>query len=506
MRVAIIDLGTNSVRFDVHHIGQGSVLRQLHREKLLVRLGQGVFLSGKLDPRAVRRTLQAFQSFKRTAESLHVDKYIAFGTSALRETTQGENLLRRIRSLTGIEVRVISGEEEAKFIALGILNNETNLKGRFALVDIGGGSTEISICEGKKILHSTSFPLGTARLQQIFLKSSPPPSPKKGETGPIKELRRYIKNVLLNQFEAEDWPKATRIIGSSGTIRAFHKIIRRSHKGKRTFTRGELRKLVRAMSDMDTDELLAVPGIESKRVDMILAGGILLEECAEALGSNKIQTTDYSLRDGILDEELRLHRQHEGSHIAFHLGDLRKKALQIGTGERHIDHVCHLSSTLFDKLRPLHGLDRNWKLYLMAAAILHDTGQSITPSNHGLHSYYIVMNSDFPSMEPWETEFVAQLCLRHAGGKAHAKDLSFAKDRDEKTAFLKLLAILRVADALDRGHHGGFTIRRIRTTKSKVQIYYHSRVAADLELLRVEQKKSLFEEVFGRHLVLSRTS
>ena len=168
MRLAVIDLGTNSVRFDVHQIGPGTRIRQLHREKLMVRLGQGVFLEGKLDKDAIRRTVHAFQSFQRTSQDLHAQKIVAFGTSALREATDSDKLLSLIRAKTGIDVRVISGQEEARLIAQGILHNEKPPKGSYALLDIGGGSAEISICRGRGLIHSESFALGTARPSASF--------------------------------------------------------------------------------------------------------------------------------------------------------------------------------------------------------------------------------------------------------------------------------------------------------------------------------------------------
>src|SRR6185437_4708301 len=275
MRVAIIDLGTNSVRFDVHQIGPGNRVTRLHREKLMVRLGQNLFVGGKLDAGAVRRTLQAFTSFNQTARDLQVTKIVAFGTSALREAADSDRLLNLIRSRTGIDVRVISGEEEARLIASGILSNEkVPAKERFALVDIGGGSTEICICRGHEVLFAESFALGTARLQQVFLKSSPPPQPKRGEMPPAEQLRRHIRSILLPKMISEEWPRVARVLGSSGTIRAICRINKRTGGGK-TVDAKDLKKLVKNMSAMTTTQLLGVPGMEARRVDMILAGAIL---------------------------------------------------------------------------------------------------------------------------------------------------------------------------------------------------------------------------------------
>ncbi|RYZ70072.1 MAG: hypothetical protein EOP09_06640, partial [Proteobacteria bacterium] len=162
MRVAIIDLGTNSVRFDVHQFGPKNLKQLLHREKMMVRLGQGVFATGKLNREAIRRTVLAFQSFQKTSGEMRVDRMVAFGTAALREAGDGQIFVETIKEKTGIEIQVISGAEEARLIALGVLKNEKRAKGRHGLIDIGGGSTEITICLDKTPVVGASFSLGTA--------------------------------------------------------------------------------------------------------------------------------------------------------------------------------------------------------------------------------------------------------------------------------------------------------------------------------------------------------
>ncbi len=505
MRIAIIDLGTNSVRFDVHQIGRGKRARPLHREKLMIRLGQGVFISGKLDREAVRRTLDAFVSFARTAAQFRAEKIIAFGTSALREASDGDRLLEQIRKKTGIEVKVISGQEEARLIARGILANEKFAKGRFALVDIGGGSTEISICRAKEAFFSESFPLGTARLQQIFLKSSPPRGKDSQGRDAVDQLRAYIRSVLLPKMIAEGWPKVGRVIGSSGTIRALQKMVRKARNVKGV-SREDLSEFVRRMSAMTTTQLLGIPGVEARRVDMILAGAILLEECMKSLGAKRVAFTDYSLRDGVLDEEMSLHRQKKASHLGFHLEDLREKARKFGSSENHFQQVAEISETLFDRLAKVHRLKPHWKTYLVAAAILHDVGEAVSPAFHEAHSYYIVKNADFPAMDKWETDFLAMLCLGHRGGKVDFKAADFFKNKLKKQAFLRILALLRIADSLDRGHKNAVQEIGIRVEKKRVVIKLKGKSSVDLELLRLEQKKQLFEEVFKRALVIEAQS
>lgn len=526
MRIGIIDLGTNSVRFDVQELEAKREPKRLHREKLMVRLGQGVFQDGRLDPGAIRRTIQAFKSFKRTADHLQVRKIVAFATSALREANDRERFLRELRARSGIEVRIISGEEEARLIAQGVLHNETRLKGRFALVDIGGGSTEITICHAtssksskkspqkslqkSKMLRSASFKLGAARIHQVFLRSNPPKRAKKKDQDPITTARRYIRGTLLSKLVAESWPKTQKIVGSSGTILALNKLINPKGK-KKGFTRKELKKLVKELAELTIDELLSLPGMEPKRVDIILAGAILFDEVMEALGAKSVQMTEYALRDGILAEEQMLLKAHVSTPLAFHLHDIRSRAKRfLGSHVSHSETTQAIARLLFDALKKNHALKSEWKVYLEAACLLHDTGEAIHPSKHAEHSWYIARNIDVPGMQEWEAEFIAELCRHHASGKGVEKSpplFEMASPYSEKQrleAFLKLLALFRVADALDRNHRSLVKIRSIRVGPRSIAIRIDGKGDADLEILRVEQKKELFEKVFRRTLTVER--
>lgn len=496
MKVAIIDLGTNSVRFDVHSLAESGKTKLLFREKLMVRLGQGVFLKGSMDPAAIERTVEAINHFHQVARGLRVQKIVAFGTSALREASDNSAFVKAVKRRTGVEIKVISGKEEAKLIALGVLANENAPKGRFSLVDIGGGSTEVSICHGRIVDRSHSFPLGTARLQQVFLKRSPP------REHSLRELQEYIANILEQKMRNEKWPSSDTILGSSGTVRALARLI--TKKGN-SYSVKDLSKLVEKMSKMTTTQLLEIPGMEAKRVDMILSGAVLLEEIAKALGAKKIIPTEYSLRDGIIEEEKRRAKYHKSSLLEFHLDDLFEHARRFGGEINHLKHMATLTNEVFDRLRPLHGLEAKWKIYLVSTILLRDTGQAINYGEQARHSYYIVKNLDFPSMADWEHEFIAHLCLHIGGGKVSAKDLShLGKDKKRQEAFLSLLALARVIDALDLGPRTTIRIRKAVVNRQQARLIYTGKSTQGIEQLMMERKKKLFVEVFGRDLWLER--
>ncbi|MEK6578783.1 MAG: Ppx/GppA phosphatase family protein [Bdellovibrionota bacterium] len=495
MRIAIIDLGTNSVRFDVHQIDGAKKLRLIHREKLMIRLGQDLFLTGKLNKGAVTRTLHAFDRFKEAAQYMRARKIVAFATSALREASDRNSLLEKIKKRTGIRIRVISGRAEADLIAVGVLNNERKLPRRFALVDIGGGSTEISVCSPKKILFSHSFELGTARLQQLFLKRIPPSS--KG----VDSLRKFIRKTLEEQFKKHHLSNVPLILGSSGTIRALEKIVRKGYNQE--FTKGNLSQLVSDMCKMTTTELLGLPEIEARRVDMILSGAILLEECMRSLGAKQIRPTNYSLRDGILHEELKLLGKNASSHIGLHFPEVRKKAIAFGAHSKHIDLLIDLSSNLFDGLRNLHHLKPQWKAYLQAATVLIESGKRISHFNSELHSYYIVKNADLPSLEDWESDVIAKLCLFSSSQKVEKKDLDFDSDLVGKNVFLKLLAMIRILYALDSASYRSSKFKRVQIQRGKVKIRLDSKSTSGLESVYIDRSKKLFEDLFGRALEMS---
>lgn len=456
----------------------------------MIRLGQGVFLKGRMDPSAIDRTVLAFQHFRRVADSLRVRKIVAFGTSALREAQDSSILVSKVQETCGIEIKVISGREEAKLIALGILANEPLRRGKFALVDIGGGSTEISICRGKKSVAGDSFPLGTARLQQVFLKRSPP------RAGAVNQLKEYVKNILDQRVV--HWPQVDLIVGSSGTVRAVAKIL-----GKKSFSTKELSQLVARMSTMTTTELLDIPGMEPKRVDMILAGALLLEQVAGILKAKKIVPSDFSLRDGILEEEKALTRSRKSSLIELHMDDLFHRASRFGLDEPHLRDMAKLAADIFDRLKPVHRLDDKWKIYLLATVILRNSGEIVGFSGKERHSYYLVKNSDFQAMQGWETQFIALLCLNHSGGKI--KDLSsLGRDNGRRNAFTRILALVRLIDGLDLGPRTTVKLRNVAITKGQVKLKVSGEGIAGIEALMIDRKKKLFEEVFGRQFLLER--
>ncbi len=514
MRIAIIDLGTNSIRFDIHEVSanrKGSIQhRRLYREKTMVRLGQNLFLEGKLSDESKRRTLEAVQSFKQTMDALSVDQSLAIGTAAIRDASDGETFLEELKAKGAVEFKMITGAEEASLIAKGILNNEPTLpKGLFALVDIGGGSTEVSICKGKQVLHSFSFNLGVAKLQQVFLKTQPPKKAPKQAQEPVTELRNFIKSVVLPKILIDRWPKVDTIIGSSGSIIALAKLVNKNKDhGHLPFLKKDLNRVVEQIKTKTTAELLAMNGMEPKRVDLILAGGILLDEIAHLLHAKKVKTTEFSLRDGILEDALARIAPAKTRATQFSLKEVEQRIEAWGVDTHHAAQVRAHAEFFFDALKSVHGLKAEWRPYLSAASLLHDVGEIISHAHHAEHSEYMVKNANFVGMNGWEANLIAALCRFHKEEKIlekkNEKKVPFEKKDELRIPFLKLLSLLQMADACDRTHKTAMKMKKVKTSRTRVDIQYSSKTPCDLELLRFDQKKTLFEQLFHREVTLSK--
>lgn len=478
-RLAIIDLGTNSVRFDVHDLTDRQEV-VLHREKLMVRLGAGVFLRGQLQADAIQRTLAAFESFAATARVLRADRIVAFGTAALREAQNGSVLISKVLDRTGIEIQIISGQREAQLIARGILAHEPEIRGKTLLVDIGGGSTEISHVDNRDVTFSISLPLGTTRLQEVFL-GDPPPKRKD-----LKRLREHVREVLETFAPRKKFGKVPRLIGSSGTVRSLARIL--GEDGEPFSTRS-LSRLVERMSEMNARELVQIPRMEPRRVDMILAGSILLEEIAQSFKVKKIHFTPFALREGILEHERR--RAGVGSAAARTdvLYEVAEKATQFG--ERRFKSLEALARNLLQTFLPDHRLPARLEDLVLWTILLKDMGRSVSPIRAFAHTAYMLRHLDLPGLGPDELQWMSLLMSR-------LDDPTLAKDRDPHD---RAAGLLWLVEAL--APYGQALPRIVRCTRrrGRVELVLAPGQAARLAELRVDQIRKQLRRVWGREVL-----
>src|SRR6267378_3677625 len=505
MRIAAIDIGTNSLHMIVVQVRTDLSFEVIDREKEMIRLGAGGLDGRKLTPEAMHAALQVLSKFRRLAESHKVDEVIAVATSATREAENGGEFLQAITQQTGIRPRVISGTEEARLIHLAAVYG-VSVPGNVAVViDIGGGSVEVTRGTGQAIDLGRSFKLGVIRLTERFVNTDPIES--RDERKLVRhidaEIGKYLHQISRAGFE--------RVIGTSGTILSLGAVASASEGlppgaplRNRRFTAKQIRRVRKELVALDLEERLRVPGLEPRRADLAVAGAILLDEILRRLGAEEITLCDLSLREGLVLDYISRHRKEIAQ--ADRYPDVRRRSV-FELAERcnywpaHSQHVARLAIGLFDQTRAIHGLTDREREWLEYAAILHDIGVHISYEGHHKHSYYLVKNGDLRGFEPDEIEAIALVARYHRLATPKRKHDGFGDLRRRTRGTVRALAaILRLAESLDRSHAQTITGLELHDRGDDDLLQLRTSGDAELELWAATRHAAPFERLTRKPL------
>jgi exopolyphosphatase/guanosine-5'-triphosphate,3'-diphosphate pyrophosphatase len=505
IRLAAIDIGTNSVHMIVVRVRPDLSFEVIDREKEMVRLGAGGLDGRALTPEAMHAALQVLSKFRQLAESHGVEETVAVATSAVREAENGGEFLHAIEEQTGIRARVISGTEEARLIHLAAAYGTSAPSEVSLAVDIGGGSVEITRGLGPNIEVGRSFKLGVIRLTERFVKSDPisPRDERRLVRHIESEFHRYLGQLAKSGFD--------RVVGTSGTVLSLGAIVA-AEEGRgagaalrnRRVSAKQLRRVRKTLTALDLEERLRVPGLDPRRADLAVAGAILLDTIVRRLGASALTLCDLSLREGLVLDYIARHRK-EIAH-ADRYPDVRRRSV-IGLAERcnyrpeHAQQVGRLSSALFDHTRGVHGMTDREREWLEYAALLHDIGVHISYDRHHKHSYYLIRNGDLRGFEPDEVEAIALIAQYHRRGAPNRRHENFGALRRRRRRVVRALAaMLRLAENLDRSHSqpiGGIELHD-RGEDMLLQLWTSG--DAELELWAAHRQAAPFERVIGKPL------
>jgi exopolyphosphatase/guanosine-5'-triphosphate,3'-diphosphate pyrophosphatase len=503
MRLAAIDIGTNSLHMIVVRVRADLSFEVIDREKEMVRLGAGGLDGKALTPEATHAALQVMSKFKRLADSHGVDEIIAVATSATREAENGSEFLQKITEQTGIRARVISGTEEARFIHQAAAYGVGAASDTIVVVDIGGGSVEITRGTGQTMETGKSFKLGVIRLTERFVKSDPlSPHEERKLTRHIEdEVGKYLGQLAKQGFD--------RLIGTSGTIQSLGSVALEDRSSNvslrnRRITAKQLKRVRKQLVARDLQERLKVPGLEPRRADLAVAGSILLDTIVRRLGADDITLCDLSLREGLVLDYIARHRKEIAQ--AERYPDVRRRSV-FELAERcnywpdHAKQVARLATLLFDQTRGIHGLTDREREWLEYAALLHDVGVHISYERHHKHSYYLIKNGDLRGFEPEEVEIISLIARYHrqaAPKKRHDQYGDFKKKR--RKTIRTLAAILRLAESLDRSHSQPVSSLEMHDRGDDWLMQLRAAEDAELELWAATRHSAEFERLIGKPL------
>ncbi len=502
MRLAAIDIGTNSVHMIVVRVRSDLSFEIIDREKDMVRLGAGGLDGKRLTEAAMSAGLQALSKFKRLAESHGVDEVIAGATSATREAENGGDFLDAIQAATGIRPRIVSGPEEARLIHLAAAYG-TDLAGkRGAVVDIGGGSTEITLGTATSARLARSVEVGVIRLTVRFVKSDP--LSRRDERRLVEHVRGEV-GAHVAQIRRRGYD---RVIGTSGTILSLGALAAQQAGATVTDLRnlrvgaGAFHKLRKTLVGLDLQARVAMPGLDPRRADLSVAGAVLLDTILQELGADEVWLCDLALREGLVLDYI----QRNAAHIAQvdRYPDVRRRSV-IELAERcryqaaHTTQVTNLALTLFDQTRALHSLGGREREWLEYASLLHDIGTHISYEDHHRHSHYLIKHGDLRGFEPEEIDVVALAARYHRTGAPKKRHGEFAALRGPRRKAVRVLsAMLAVAEALDRSHADVVGGLEVQETPDHLLLRVHPMSDAELEVWDALRHLAPLERALGR--------
>ena len=499
VRIAAIDIGSNSVRQIIADVSATGQIRVIDEMKAMPRLGEGLERTGALGQTALDAAVAAVQRMVMLARQLGAERIELVATSAVRDASNAGEFTTRVMDTTGVEPRVLSGEQEALLCFRSALAHFELGAGRSLVMDIGGGSLEIVLAKDGLIERVASLPFGAVRLTERFL--SPVVRPKG-----VRDLREHVRDGLRRAAPVKDW-RGTRVIGSGGTFTNLAGIVlnrqgvssRGSH-GTRV-TRVELEHILDWLQRLDPAERAQVPGLNPARADIIVAGLATAAEVLARFDSRDLLTSAYGIREGLLLESARVNPVVADPGAARERS-VREFAERCHYEEPHSRQVQMLSLQLFDALAPRMGLGAVDRRILADAALLHDVGYHINYENHNKHSFHLISHAELLGMTPAEQIAVAHVARYHRGAAPRRKHRRFAQlDRVLRERIVKLSALLRLADGFDRGHVSAVGRLKVRWSTESVRV---SAIEAEgatnlrLECWGASRKRSLLEQVLGR--------
>jgi exopolyphosphatase/guanosine-5'-triphosphate,3'-diphosphate pyrophosphatase len=503
-QLAAIDIGTNTIKLLIASVEEDGSLQVLSREKSLVRLGSETLATGRLSEEAIEAGVEAVEQFQRSIKAAGAELVRAVATCAVREASNSAEFLEAVRRRTGIAVDVVSGEEEARLINLGVRSEFPLRFDPLFLIDIGGGSTEFVVSEGSRVRLTESLPLGVVRLADRFSRNDPPSDKDR------KAMKKAIRAAARKAVDAVRKTGFKTCVGSSGTIQSLSLVYEAAVLGReatptghRTLTREGLKKVNRLLKRTTAREKLRIPGLDPRRRDIAVPGGMLLAWILKRTGARSIVVGERGMREGILLDHVARQGQKRVLDRDVRARSIDRLLRRANAEVLHAAHVARLALEIFDHTHPLHQLSATEREWLQFGALLHDIGCHIGYSKHQRHSYYLITHGDLTGFSSEEVEVLASIARYHKGGGPKPRHENWRRlDPYLRPVVEKLAAIVRIADGLDRSHRQLVTGVEFRIRSRRVELTARARGDCEPELMEARRKANLFERVFDRKISL----
>ena len=507
-RYAAVDIEVNSVRLEVAEVIGGGAPRILASDRQVTRLGASVFREGRVSAEALDLLCGVLATMAVTWKRYDVLSIRAVATAAVRDARNQAEFLARTSLALGADIEIISGQEEARLIHLGVQSRWPHPKERFLIIDIGGGSAEIILSEDDRVCAAFSKPLGAIRLQELFLRNDPP--------GPAELLRmeEYIEERIAPAVREIGRKRIDRVVGTSSTAAAVVSAVsripraRREEADRRRASAAQMRRLYKDLSAIELRKRQKIVGIGPRRAEIIIPGAAVLLHVLDAFRMPSLFYSGAGVRDGIIADLAARGAGRELSRLTPEQRTMVEGMTErYGVSLRHAQKVARLANDLFHDIQSVHQMTPPLGPLLEASAYLHDVGHFVSDTRHHKHSYYLVANSDMPGFNLTERGIIANLCRYHRKNMPAPEHDSFQTLSPEyRHAVNVLTPLLRLADSLDRGN--GQKVRSVECVvyEREIVVSLHAQASAgiELELWAAGRLDALFRQMYGRRLTIQR--
>jgi len=504
-RYAAVDIGSNSVRMMAAEVSAEGT-KVLAQDRVVTRLGESVFRSGKIGSDALDLLCSTLQRMAATYQKLDVLGVRAVATSAVRDASNQQEFSTRVAKALGNPVEVISGQEEARLIHLGVEARWPRPEERTLIVDLGGGSAELIISQDGKMVDADSRPLGAVRLNALLIESDPP-SP-----ADLDRLNQYIDEKLAPFVRRHRDERFDRVVATSSTpaalVCAANRIPRaeRDSADRMRASTSQIRRLFNQLVQENVESRRRWVGIGPRRAEIIIGGAAVFVKVLETFGQPALYYSAAGVRDGIIADLAARGVGRDRSRLSREQRDVVEAlSRRYGVELKHARHVAALASDLFESLQPVHRLPASAGKLLEASSYLHDIGHYVSDTSHHKHSAYLVANSDLPGFTNHERLAIAALCRFHRKSLPQARHAEYQTlDADSKRAVLYLAPILRLADALDRSQEQKVRTLSAATKSGAITLTVEAEPLADLELWAAGELANVFRDVYAHSLTVRR--
>ena len=498
-RIAIIDIGSNSARLVISHIYKNGAYNMVYNQKEALRLSQKVDGQNLLTEEAFTSTIDTMRSFAHMCKIYQADKTIAVATAAIRNASNGGELVAKVAELTGIQLHIISGNTEAYISYLGVINTLDVKNG--IIFDLGGGSTELILFKNRKILESVSLPLGAVNTTGMFNIRNEMPS----------NVYNDLNAFIMSRLSQYPWLKQNNLplIGVGGTARTVAKIIQRAKKYPATkihnyaYPVQTFRSFFNKLRLTNLEQRKKISGLSTERSDIILAGSSIISCLLEATGAKKLITSGCGLREGLFYDYYS--KSNNVPLIAKNILERsRENTLRLFESDTgHAHHITKLALAMFDGWMELHKVRKSYRRLLETAALLHDIGITINFYSHARHSAYMIQNAKLFGLTHKEQIITSAIAGWHNGvSKNYFKSRFYKEMLTESNWKLinKLALLLALAESLDYSE-----MRMVHTltpsfNKKNAVLTVHAEHMPTIEMHQLQDHLSWFKKTMGVEL------